>query len=114
MSVWQSIEALREFAYKSDHMKVFRDRAKWFEKAVKPNYCPWWIPAGHIPTVAEGASGWNIIKSTERLRIRFGFRNNSHIQRTKVSAFSDFCFYPNAKRKRPVDVSAGRSITGEN
>jgi hypothetical protein len=54
MSVWESIETLREFAYKSNHMQVFRDRAKWFEKAVKPSYCLWWIPAGHIPTVAEG------------------------------------------------------------
>ena len=54
MSVWESIDTLREFAYKSNHMKVFRDRAKWFEKAVKPGYCLWWIPFGHIPTVAEG------------------------------------------------------------
>ncbi len=54
MSVWESVEALREFAYKSNHMKVFRDRAKWFEKAEKPMYCLWWIPVGHVPTVAEG------------------------------------------------------------
>ncbi len=54
MSVWESIETLREFAYKSSHREVFRDRAKWFEKAVKPGYCLWWIPSGHIPTVAEG------------------------------------------------------------
>lgn len=54
MSVWESVEALREFAYKSDHMKVLRDRAKWFEKAAKPSYCLWWILAGHIPTVGEG------------------------------------------------------------
>ena len=32
MSVWESVEALREFAYKSNHMKVFRDRAKWFRE----------------------------------------------------------------------------------
>ena len=54
MSVWESIGALRGFAYKSDHAKVFRDRAKWFEKMEKPSYCLWWIAAGHIPTVAEG------------------------------------------------------------
>ena len=54
MSVWKSIEDLLAFAYRSDHAKVFRDRAKWFEKADKPNYCLWWIPAGHVPTVAEG------------------------------------------------------------
>ncbi len=54
MSVWESLDALREYAYKSDHMKVFRDRAKWFVKMDKPHYCLWWIPVGHIPTVAEG------------------------------------------------------------
>jgi len=54
MSVWESIEALRNFAYKSDHARVFRDRAKWFERMGKPHYCLWWIPAGHLPTVAEG------------------------------------------------------------
>lgn len=54
MSVWESLEALRNYVYKSDHMKVLRDRAKWFEKMDKPYYCLWWIPAGHIPTVAEG------------------------------------------------------------
>ena len=54
MSVWRSLEALRDYAYKSDHMKVFRDRAKWFVKMDKPHYCLWWIPDGHIPTVAEG------------------------------------------------------------
>jgi hypothetical protein len=28
MSVWESLEALRTYAYKSDHAKVLRDRAK--------------------------------------------------------------------------------------
>jgi Domain of unknown function (DUF3291) len=54
MSVWESLEALHDYAYKSPHMKVFRDRAKWFQKMDKPHYCLWWIPAGHIPAVAEG------------------------------------------------------------
>ncbi len=54
MPVWESPEALRNYAYKSEHMKVLRDRAKWFVKMDKPIYCLWWIPAGHIPSVAEG------------------------------------------------------------
>lgn len=54
MSVWESLEALRDYAYKSDHARVLRDRAKWFEKMDRPIYCLWWIPAGRIPTVAEG------------------------------------------------------------
>jgi Domain of unknown function (DUF3291) len=54
MSVWESVEALRDFVYASKHLDVFRERAKWFEKMDKPIYCLWWVPAGHIPTVAEG------------------------------------------------------------
>src|SRR5689334_17478070 len=32
MSVWESLGALRDYAYRSDHARVLRDRAKWFEK----------------------------------------------------------------------------------
>jgi Domain of unknown function (DUF3291) len=54
MSVWESVEALRDFVYQSNHLDVLRDRAKWFEKMEKPHYCLWWIPSTHIPTVTEG------------------------------------------------------------
>jgi hypothetical protein len=54
MSVWESAEFLRDYVYTSRHIDVFRDRAKWFEKMEKPHYCLWWVPAGHVPTVAEG------------------------------------------------------------
>src|SRR4029077_15628523 len=32
MSVWTSVEALRNYVYTSRHIEAFRDRAKWFEK----------------------------------------------------------------------------------
>jgi hypothetical protein len=54
MSVWESVEALRNFVYASRHLNVLQDRTKWFEKMDRPHYCLWWIPAGHIPRVAEG------------------------------------------------------------
>lgn len=54
MSVWQSLESLRDFTYRSHHLDVFRDRAKWFAKFEKPSYCLWWIPIGHVPAVVEG------------------------------------------------------------
>lgn len=54
MSVWESVEALRDFTYTSRHVEVFRDRTLWFEKMTQPHYCLWWVAEGHIPTVAEG------------------------------------------------------------
>jgi len=87
MSVWESLEALRDYAYKSDHMKVFRDRAKWFVKMDKPHYCLWWIPDGHIPPLPRAASGWSITKRMAQPRIRFGSRRSS-LGRRKSSAHS--------------------------
>jgi len=66
MSVWKSIEKLREFAYRSDHVKVFRDRAKWFEKSAKPNYCLWWVAAGHVAHGGRGAHAARTLSRTRR------------------------------------------------
>jgi hypothetical protein len=54
MSVWESLEALRSYIYRSEHVEFFRKRAQWFQKLDKPHYCLWWVPAGHRPSVAEG------------------------------------------------------------
>ena len=54
MSVWESIEHLKQFTYQTQHLQVFRDRRKWFQKMDKPHYCLWWVPVGHLPTIAEG------------------------------------------------------------
>lgn len=54
MSLWKSVDELRDFVYRTQHLLVFKDRARWFEKMDKPHYCLWWVPAGHLPTVREG------------------------------------------------------------
>ncbi len=53
MSVWESLEALHEYVYKSPHVGPLRDRHDWFEPLTTPILVLWWIPAGHIPTVEE-------------------------------------------------------------
>lgn len=54
LTVWETVEALREYVYKSAHSQVLRDRRRWFEKFGGPYYSLWWIPAGHSPTPEEG------------------------------------------------------------
>lgn len=56
MSVWASVEALFEFVYRTDHTPIMVWRREWFQKPAGPIQVLWWIPAGHIPTVAEGLS----------------------------------------------------------
>lgn len=53
MSVWESIDALYNYTYFSDHAEVYRRRAEWFPKLGAQHLAMWWVEAGHIPTPAE-------------------------------------------------------------
>jgi hypothetical protein len=53
MSVWENIEALRDFVFKSAHLEVLRRRWEWFEKMTEAYTVLWWMPAGQRPTVLE-------------------------------------------------------------
>ncbi len=53
LSVWTSIEALQDFAYRSRHVELLRQRSDWFHRLPTPAYALWWIPAGTLPTVDD-------------------------------------------------------------
>jgi heme-degrading monooxygenase HmoA len=53
VSVWTSLEAFADYAYKSNHREVMKQRRQWFERFDGPYMALWWVPQGHIPTVAE-------------------------------------------------------------
>jgi hypothetical protein len=54
MSVWESVEALQAFVYRTRHIEVLRRRKEWFEQMAEAYLALWWIPVGSIPTVADG------------------------------------------------------------
>jgi Domain of unknown function (DUF3291) len=53
MSVWSSVESLFDYVYRSAHTDVMKRRREWFEKPTEAYQVLWWIPAGHVPGVAE-------------------------------------------------------------
>jgi len=53
LTVWETVEALRHFTYKSGHGAYLRRRREWFEAPSQPHMVCWWIPAGEVPTVAD-------------------------------------------------------------
>ena len=54
MSVWESLEALQQFVYRSGHGVAFQDRRKWFEPLTSPTIAIWWVPTGVLPSIADG------------------------------------------------------------
>jgi hypothetical protein len=53
LTVWESIDALADFTYRSGHVGLLRRRREFFEPASAPILCLWWIPEGTIPTVED-------------------------------------------------------------
>ena len=74
MSVWTSIEALQQYVYQSAHVGTLRDRKRWFEPIEGPILALWWIPAGHIPSVAEALDRLAHLKAHGPTRYAFTFR----------------------------------------
>jgi Domain of unknown function (DUF3291) len=62
MSVWESVEALAAFVYRSDHRSAFTRRFEWFERLEELYLVLWWVPTGTIPTVEGG------VRRLEQLR----------------------------------------------
>lgn len=52
MPVWESVDALKAYVYKSDHSHFLRRREEWFERMM-PDMVMWWVLDGHIPTLEE-------------------------------------------------------------
>ena len=53
MSVWESVDALKQYVYRSAHAAVLRQRQDWFEKFRGVYAALWWVPVGHIPSIDE-------------------------------------------------------------
>jgi len=54
MSVWDTVESLFDFVYKTAHRGVMIKRREWFAQPAGAYMVLWWVPAGHRPTVEEG------------------------------------------------------------
>jgi hypothetical protein len=75
MSVWESLEALREFVYRSDHVSSLRERRQWFEPIDGPILALWWIRAGHLPSIAEALERLQLLKERGPSPESFTFRH---------------------------------------
>ena len=75
MSVWESIDALHAFTYRSDHRTVFARRFEWFERADGPNVVLWWVPAGTIPSADEALARLRLLAERGPTPDAFGFKS---------------------------------------
>ncbi|WP_116997411.1 DUF3291 domain-containing protein [Desertimonas flava] len=75
MSVWESVEALSEFVYRSDHTPFLRRRREWFQRFGSTFMALWWVPAGHLPTLDEAQQRLDLLERNGPTAEAFTFRH---------------------------------------
>ena len=75
ISVWQSIEALEHFMYKTFHSDFLKRRKEWFQKFGKAYTAMWWIKEGEYPTIEEAVEKLDHLQQHGHSETVFDFRN---------------------------------------
>jgi hypothetical protein len=74
MSVWENIDALFNFAYKSQHAEIFKRREEWFDKMSEMHMAIWYIANDQYPPAAEGAKRLEHIREHGDTPYSFSFK----------------------------------------
>jgi hypothetical protein len=75
MSVWESLEALGDFVYRSDHVAIMRQRAQCFEGMAVATVVRWWGRAGTIPTITDALERLDLLRRLGPTANAFSFRS---------------------------------------
>lgn len=74
LSLWQDVESLSDYVYKSAHSEMLKRRNEWFSRLGEAHMVLWWVPAGHLPDVQEAAERLRLLRESGPTGEAFSFR----------------------------------------
>jgi hypothetical protein len=74
MSVWERMEDLTSFTYKSPHLAIYKRKKEWFAKMDGPHMVCWYVDEGHIPTLEEAKERIKHLEIQGETPYAFSFR----------------------------------------
>jgi hypothetical protein len=74
ISVWESVEALEKFTFKTFHTDFLKRRKEWFQQLGKAYFAMWWIPKGQYPTMEEAIAKLDFLQQNGASEQVFTFR----------------------------------------
>mgnify|MGYP001822991670 CR=1 FL=1 len=75
MSVWQDVDYLFAFVYRTGHREVMIRRRSWFRKPDDLFQVLWWVEEGHRPSVEEGLERLDKLRRDGPSPAAFSFSN---------------------------------------
>jgi hypothetical protein len=76
MSVWNSIDSLKNFMFRTHHRNFLRRKNEWFDSMPEDSYVLWWVPIGHIPSIEEAVDKLEFLRKNGDTANAFSFKSN--------------------------------------
>ncbi|NKF52731.1 DUF3291 domain-containing protein [Shewanella sp. WXL01] len=76
MSVWKSVDALKNFIFRTHHRDFLRRKKEWFDNIPTDSYVLWWVPEGHIPSIDEALEKLEYLRENGDTPRAFSFKSN--------------------------------------
>ncbi|MDZ4309226.1 MAG: DUF3291 domain-containing protein [Cypionkella sp.] len=86
LSIWESVEALEQFVWKTVHRQFYARKAEWYDAVGNGNLVLWWVAEGERPTSAEGMARWRHLQDNGNTDHAFGWSYLKEAQAWKTHA----------------------------
>jgi hypothetical protein len=74
VSVWDSIESLEHYMYKTFHSEFLKRRKEWFQSFGQVSTAMWWIKKGEIPDMDQAMEKLDYLQKNGVSEIVFNFK----------------------------------------
>ncbi|MGR5092718.1 DUF3291 domain-containing protein [Vibrio maritimus] len=76
MSVWESVDTLKNFMFRTHHRDFMRRKSEWFHRLDEDSYVLWWVSDNHIPTTVEALERLAHLRKNGDSAYAFTFKSN--------------------------------------
>ena len=75
MSVWEDIDTLFDFTYKTAHVEILKRKKEWFHNMKQMHMAFWYVEEGHHPTPEEAKEKLQYIREHGETPVAFTFKS---------------------------------------
>ncbi|NJB70451.1 hypothetical protein GGR42_000913 [Saonia flava] len=80
LSVWESLDTLFKYVYKSDHIEIFKRKKEWFSKISEMHMAFWYIEEGVVPTSKDAKERLLYLNQHGETPYAFTFKNKFTVE----------------------------------
>jgi len=74
ISVWESVESLHDYVFKTFHSDFLKRRKEWFQSYGKIHTAMWWVKEGEYPNIQDAVTKLDELQKNGPSELVFNFK----------------------------------------